>query len=114
MAKMNMKKTVVEDLKSSEGFEKTSETLKAIGKEAEAEKVEREEKKADSKKTQVATVVFSLDDYIEYKKIFGGEGYSFAQGTRMILDFMRREMKDGTLELTQSGFRKNSLANRYR
>ena len=41
--------------------------------------------------------------------MFGAAGFSFSKGNRMVLDFILREIKDGTLELTESGFRKTTL-----
>ena len=49
-------------------------------------------------------------DYEELKKVFGGAGYSFAQGSRMTFDYILSEIADGNIEIRESGFRKTLSA----
>lgn len=69
-----------------------------------------EEKKEKSKDLQLVNFNLPKDKYEEYKKMFGKEGFSFARGSRMCLDYIMREIQDGNLELTESGFRKTLSA----
>ena len=48
--------------------------------------------------------------YEEIKKVFGGAGYSFAQGSRMTFDYILSEIADGNIEIRESGFRKTLSA----
>lgn len=64
-----------------------------------------ETKKEKAKEVQMLTVNIPKSHYEEYKKLFGGSGYSLAKGTRMCLDYIYREIMDGRLELTESGLR---------
>lgn len=69
----------------------------------------KEEVKTEkSKKEQLVNFKLPIDKYEEYKKMFGAEGFSFSKGNRMCLDFILREIRDGNLELTESGFRKTA------
>ena len=61
-----------------------------------------------SKKEQLVNFKLPIDKYEEYKKMFGAEGFSFSKGNRMCLDYILREIRDGNLELTESGFRKTA------
>ena len=75
------------------------------------EETKKEEVKAEkSKEEQLVNFKLPKNKYEEYKKLFGAEGFLFAKGNRMCLDFILREIKDGNLELTESGFRKTLTA----
>lgn len=69
-----------------------------------------EEKKEKSKDLQLVNFNLPKDKYEEYKKMFGAAGFTFARGNRMVLDYILREIQDGNLELTESGFRKTLSA----
>ncbi len=69
-----------------------------------------EEKKEKSKDVQLVNFNLPKDKYEEYKKMFGAAGFTFARGNRMVLDYVLREIKDGNIELTESGFRKTLSA----
>lgn len=74
------------------------------------EEVKKEEVKTEkSKKEQLVNFKLPIDKYEEYKKMFGAEGFSFSKGNRMCLDYILREIRDGNLELTESGFRKTAF-----
>lgn len=76
-----------------------------------AEEVNTEEtKKEKSKEVQMLTLNVPKNQYDEYKKLFGSSGYSLAKGTRMCLDYIYREIKNGNLELTESGLRESVSA----
>jgi len=100
------KSSAVKELQESENAKRSLENLVAISDDM-AEKVE--DKKEQTKKTQLVNLNLNKDKYDSYKKMFGASGYNFAQGTRMCLDFIQREIEDGCLELTESGFRKTVL-----
>lgn len=75
------------------------------------EEVKKEEVKSEkAKKEQLVNFKLPVDKYEEYKKMFGAEGFSFSKGNRMCLDYILREIRDGNLELTESGFRKTISA----
>lgn len=103
-----IKKSVVQDLQDSESAKKALSNLKAVTSDMGSEIKEQEEKVENSKKTQLVNLNINKEKYDSYKKMFGAQGYTFAQGNRMVLDFIQRELKDGYLELTESGFRKTS------
>lgn len=69
-----------------------------------------EDKKEKSKDLQLVNFNLPKDKYEEYKKMFGAAGFTFARGNRMVLDYILREIQDGNLELTESGFRKTLSA----
>ena len=69
-----------------------------------------EEKKEKAKDLQLVNFNLPKDKYEDYKKMFGAAGFTFARGNRMVLDYILREIQDGNLELTESGFRKTLSA----
>lgn len=92
----------------SEGVSEFNERAKAISLDM-TEEIKKEEVKVEkSKKEQLVNFKLPIDKYEEYKKMFGSEGFSFSKGNRMCLDYILREIKDGNLELTESGFRKTA------
>lgn len=60
--------------------------------------------------TQAVNFSMSKPMYEELKKVFGGAGYSFAQGCRMAFDYILSEISEGNLEVRESGFRKTLSA----
>lgn len=71
---------------------------------------DRKEKKERSNEIQTVNFNMSKSMYEELKKLYGGAGYSFAQGARMTFDYILSEIEDGNIELRESGFRKTLLS----
>lgn len=94
----------------SSGATDFAEKMKAVTQNMVEETKVEEEKKVKEKEVQLVNFNLPKAKYEEYKKMFGAEGFSFARGTRMVLDFVLREIQDGNLELTESGFRKTLLS----
>lgn len=105
MAKSTIKPSTI----ISEGVLDVSEKMKAVSSDMNAEIKAEKTKDIKSKEEQLVNFKLPKDKYEEYKKMFGAAGFSFSKGNRMVLDFILREIKDGTLELTESGFRKTTL-----
>ena len=105
MAKSTIKPSTI----ISEGVLDVSEKMKAVSSDMTAEIKAEKTKDIKSKEEQLVNFKLPKDKYEEYKKMFGAAGFSFSKGNRMVLDFILREIKDGTLELTESGFRKTTL-----
>lgn len=84
--------------------------VKAVDQDMHEETQVVEKKKEKSKELQLVNFNLPKDKYEEYKKLFGAEGFSFARGNRMVLDYVMREIQEGNLELTESGFRKTLSA----
>lgn len=94
----------------SEGVSDFMARAQAVSQEM-TEEVKKEEVKSEkAKKEQLVNFKLPVDKYEEYKKMFGAEGFSFSKGNRMCLDYILREIRDGNLELTESGFRKTISA----
>lgn len=85
--------------------EASAEKLNIVSQEMVQETKTVETKKEKAKDVQMMTLNVSRNQYDEYKKLFGGAGYSLAKGTRMCLDYIYREIQLGNLELTESGLR---------
>ncbi|MBQ5472692.1 MAG: hypothetical protein IKJ59_13625 [Clostridia bacterium] len=71
---------------------------------------ETQTKKERNNETQAVNFNMSKSMYEELKKVFGGAGYSFAQGSRMTFDYILSEIADGNIEIRESGFRKTLSA----
>lgn len=100
-------------IKPSQTQKKVSEIMsrvKAVDQDMHEETQVVEKKKEKSKELQLVNFNLPKDKYEEYKKLFGAEGFSFARGNRMVLDYVMREIQEGNLELTESGFRKTLSA----
>lgn len=106
MAKSTIKPSVNSVIQ--ENVNEAVQRLKAV-----AEDMAEEQTKTESKKdNKIQTVNFNMSKsmYEELKKLYGGAGYSFAQGARMTFDYIISEILDGNLELRESGFRKTLSA----
>lgn len=103
------KSTIKPSLAISEGISDFNERAKAISLDMTEESKTEKIKEEKSKEEQLVNFKLPKDKYEAYKKMFGAAGFSFSKGNRMVLDFILREIKDGTLELTESGFRKTTL-----
>lgn len=104
MAKSSIKPSMA----ITEGISDFKARANAIAQDMAEEKKKEEVKVEKSKKEQLVNFKLPIDKYEEYKKLFGAEGFSFAKGNRMCLDYILREIRDGNLELTESGFRKTA------
>ena len=100
------KSTIKPSVAITEGISDFKERANAISQDMTEETKKEEVKVEKSKEEQLVNFKLPKNKYEEYKKLFGAEGFSFAKGNRMCLDFILREIKDGNLELTESGFRK--------
>lgn len=104
------KSTIKPSSAIADGISDFKERANAISQDM-TEEVKKEEVKTEkSKKEQLVNFKLPIDKYEEYKKMFGAEGFSFSKGNRMCLDYILREIRDGNLELTESGFRKTLLS----
>lgn len=102
------KSTIKPSSAIADGISDFKERANAISQDM-TEEVKKEEVKTEkSKKEQLVNFKLPIDKYEEYKKMFGAEGFSFSKGNRMCLDYILREIRDGNLELTESGFRKTA------
>ncbi len=102
------KSTIKPSSAIADGISDFKERANAISQDM-TEETKKEEVKAEkSKKEQLVNFKLPIDKYEEYKKMFGAEGFSFSKGNRMCLDYILREIRDGNLELTESGFRKTA------
>ncbi|MEE1059844.1 MAG: hypothetical protein U0K92_10780 [Treponema sp.] len=103
------KSTIKPSSAIADGISDFKERANAISQDM-TEEVKKEEVKTEkSKKEQLVNFKLPIDKYEEYKKMFGAEGFSFSKGNRMCLDYILREIRDGNLELTESGFRKTAF-----
>lgn len=102
---MNRNVSAVDKLQSSEGFKKSMGNFSALNENVGEQKKDREVVKNDKEKIQSATIYMPLSFYKEVKMFFSREGFSFSKGTIITLDYIMREIQDGNLELTPSGFR---------
>ena len=103
------KSTIKPSAAIADGISDFKERANAISQDM-TEEVKKEEVKTEkSKKEQLVNFKLPIDKYEEYKKMFGAEGFSFSKGNRMCLDYILREIRDGNLELTESGFRKTAF-----
>lgn len=112
MAKINIQKKTssVENLKKSESLTKTIENVAAIQDEVLEEKKEETQKKINSTTKKKISFYITAEDYNEYKKFFGSYGFSFNRGLRMCMDFVKNEVEDGILTVSESGFRKTATS----
>lgn len=102
------KSTIKPSSAIADGISDFKERANAISQDMTEETKKEEVKVEKSKKEQLVNFKLPIDKYEEYKKMFGAEGFSFSKGNRMCLDYILREIRDGNLELTESGFRKTA------
>lgn len=97
-------------LQNSESLLKTLNNVDAIQNEViENQRVEEQKKLASTTKKKVSFYI-NEEDYNEYKKFFGSYGFSFNRGLRMCMDFVKNEVDDGLLSVSESGFRKTATS----
>lgn len=89
----------------SEAAEANSKILEAVSGDMAEKSGNAESRRKKAAENQMLTLNVPKDRYDEYKRLFGGAGYSLAKGTRMCLDYIYREILSGRLELTESGLR---------
>lgn len=85
--------------------EASKETEKILNIGEAVQEREEEEKNQDLKKLHLVNFKLPYGDFLKYKNLFGGNGYSFSQGNRMILDWFYKEVEEGKLELSTCGIR---------
>ena len=106
MAKGTIKSN--KELMNEAATEALKDTLSVVQDMKETE--ETQTKKERSNELQTVNFNMSKSMYEELKKLFGGAGYSFAQGSRMTFDYILSEIADGNIELRESGYRKTLSA----
>lgn len=91
-----------------EAAETNAERLGIVSEDMEESSRSAEARKRKAGEMQMLTLNVPRDRYEEYKRLFGGAGYSLAKGTRMCLDFIYRAIQSGDLDLTESGIRESA------
>ncbi len=109
MAKATIKPSTTKDAISA-GVSEFAEGIKAISQDMAANEKAAEIQEEKSKEEQLVNFKLSKDKYEEYKKMFGSAGYSFSKGVRMVLDYIYAEIKDGSLEIRESGIKQTLAA----
>ena len=94
----------------AEAAEANAEKLGIVSEDMEESARAAEAGKKKAGEMQMLTLNVPRNRYEEYKKLFGGSGYSLAKGTRMCLDFVDRAIQSGELELTESGIRETAAS----
>lgn len=94
--------------KLMEAAESNAERLEIVSQDMEESSRTAESRKRKAGEMQMLTLNVPRDRYDEYKRLFGGAGYSLAKGTRMCLDYIFRAIQAGDLELTESGIRESA------
>lgn len=91
-----------------EAAESNAARLGIVSEDMEESARSAESRKKKAREMQMLTLNVPRDRYEEYKRLFGGSGYSLAKGTRMCLDYIYRAIQSGDLELTESGIRESA------